>query len=265
MVGRALCFKNLIAEPPADVDVLIMEGTTLLRPTEDGDLTSEAAVEDRMTEILGSTKGMPLVWSSGQNIDRLVSIFRACKRSNRQLIVDMYTAAMLRATGNPRVPQAEWEGMRVFLPAGQKRRIITQKAFGISDSFRAFRIFPEEIASVAARSVMLIRPSMTTDLDNANCVQDVCVVCSVWPEYLEDESNVRFVKWMERNSLPLFHCHTSGHATEADLKRLRNAFATAVAVPVHLTEREYFQSAFHRSRLVEDGEWWEVRGILREE
>ena len=58
---------------------------------------------------------MPLVWCSGQNLDRIVTIFKACRKSGRQFIVDLYTAEMLRATGNERMPQASWDGIRVFL------------------------------------------------------------------------------------------------------------------------------------------------------
>jgi len=42
-----------------------------------------------------------LDWASGQNIDRLVSLDKACRKTKRQLVLDAYTHHILRATGKP--------------------------------------------------------------------------------------------------------------------------------------------------------------------
>ena len=80
---------------------------------------------------------------SGQNIDRIVTIYKACQRANRQIIVDMYAAEILRATGNPRLPQAGWNGIQVFLPASQKWRIQNEKAFDIATPYDRYRIYTQ--------------------------------------------------------------------------------------------------------------------------
>ena len=105
---------------------------------------------------------------------------------------------------------------------------------------------------------MLFRPSMVGDLDRAGCLSGGCVVCSVWPGYLTGEANRRFDAWVKARGLPLHLCHTSGHASVADLRRLRAAFAGAVAVPVHLGDRERFAASFDNVELHDDGEWWGV-------
>lgn len=97
---------------------------------------------------------MPLVWCSGQNIDRIVTIFKACLASKRQFIVDMYTAEILRATDNPRLPQAEWNGVRVFLPDTQRWRIKREEAFDISDSYKPFRIHLNQLAGVCSATII---------------------------------------------------------------------------------------------------------------
>ena len=51
-------------------------------------------------------KGIHFVWTSSQNIDRLVTIFRAAKRTGRALLVDLYTAVVLEATGRDSIPQS---------------------------------------------------------------------------------------------------------------------------------------------------------------
>lgn len=105
---------------------------------------------------------------------------------------------------------------------------------------------------------MLYRPSMVRDWERAECLIDGCVVCSVWDRYLEGEKNPWFTKWRQDRGLPLHTCHTSGHASIPDLRRMRGAFPDAVAVPVHLTDRERFMKLFSNVRLRDDRERWEV-------
>jgi len=253
---KASVTDRLIANPPPDVDVLLMEGTCVGR--EDKSFPGEDDLVSPLVELFRQTAGMPLVWCSGQNIDRIVTVFKACKRAKRQFIIDMYTAEILRATGNDRLPQADWNGIKVFLPTSQKMRIIRDKAFDVSDSYKPFRIYDHQLAGAAPRSVMLFRPSMVRDLEEADCLTGASVVCSVWSGYLDDPRQRPFVDWMKGRGICLDHCHTSGHASIADLRRLRDAFASAVAVPVHLTDRERFSTLFSNVQLRGDGEWWEV-------
>lgn len=251
-------FEKLVTNPPPGIDVLLMEGTCIGRPNSDRGFPTETDLERQFVEFINQTKGMTLVWCSGQNIDRLVTVFRACKKTGRQFIIDMYTAEILRATGNERIPQADWTGIRVFLPTSQKRRIIQEAAFDISNSYRPYRIFSEELAEQASRSVMLFRPSMIRDVEAAGCLNGASLVCSVWAGYLDAPANQQFVTWLGDRGIPLYQCHTSGHASVADLGRLRDAFPAAVAVPVHLVDREGFVRLFNNVALHVDQEWWQV-------
>jgi len=253
-------FERLVAYPPANVDVLLMEGTTLQREgTEDG-FPTEDELEEKLEQIFRTTSGMPLVWCSGQNIDRLVTVFRAAKRSGRQFIIDMYTAHILAATENPRLPQAYWKEIKVFLPFSQKMRIVQDQSFSIAEQYKLDRIYPEELAAVASSSVMLARPAMSRDLEKANCLSGACLIYSMWDGYLKEERMKPFLAWLNQRGIKLHHCHTSGHASVIDLKRLRNAFASAVVVPVHCAEPEQFAKTFDRVQMHPNNKWWEVSG-----
>jgi ribonuclease J len=253
---KASLTDRLIENPPRNVDILLMEGTCV--GSDDQNFPTEDDLAPRFVEIFKNTSGMPLVWCSGQNLDRVVTIWKACQRADRQFIVDMYTAEMLRATGNERMPQAAWDGMRVFLPIIQKMRIVAEKAFDVSNPYYPYRIYPETFAEFAANSVLLFRPNMVRELERVHCLAGACVVCSEWRGYLEIENNKWFVEWLKRTGTPMEFCHTSGHASIPDLRRMRNAFAGAVAVPVHLTDRERFVELFDNVELHDDGEWWVV-------
>ena len=253
---KASLIDKLVGNPPTDVEVLMMEGTCIGR--EDHTFPTEDELVPKLAEVFQETSGMPLVWCSGQNIDRIVTIFKACRRANRQFIIDMYTAEMLRATGNKRMPQADWNGIKIFLPKSQKYRIIQEKAFDISDNYKPYRIYPERLAEEAANSVMLFRPSMIRDLEGAECLDGSVVVCSMWAGYLKQPEKQWFVDWVKKAGLNIIHCHTSGHASIPDLKRLRMAFPHAKAVPVHLQDRQRFVELFDNVELHDDGEWWKV-------
>ena len=253
---KAALFNRLLDNPPEDVDVLLMEGTTIQRQGTDTGFPTEDELEADLVRIFKATPGMPLVWCSGQNIDRLVTVFRAAKRSGRRLILDMYTAHILAATGNPHLPQSHWEEVSVFLPFSQKMRIVQDKAFAIAEKYKLDRIYPENLAAAASNSVMLFRPGMRRDLEEAHCLDGACLVYSMWDGYLAEERTKDVLAWLDERGIPLHKCHTSGHAPLCDLQRLRKAFGSAVAVPVHCAEPEAFARLFERVELHADNEPW---------
>ncbi len=61
---------------------------------------------------------MHFVWTSSQNIDRIVTIFRAAKKSGRVLLIDLYTAVVLEGAG---FSYSMWEG---HLKEDSSRRVL---------------------------------------------------------------------------------------------------------------------------------------------
>ncbi len=255
---KATTFERFLRHPPTDVDVLLMEGTTIGRSGTEAKFQTEQELENCFGGHIANSKGIVLVWTSGQNIDRLVTVFKACKKSGRQLILDMYTAEVLLATGNPNVPQADWHGIRVFLPESQRRQIIKSKQFELAERYKPYRIYPKELAVEAARSVMLYRPSMSRDLDKAECLSDARLIYSLWPGYLERKELRQFHDWLDKHGIPLVHCHTSGHASPQDLQRFFKAIAPRMLVPIHSFETDRFKEFFENVEMKNDGQWWEM-------
>lgn len=71
----------LIDHAPKNADALLLEGTMLSR--DDEEVLSEEELENRAVEIIKESTGPVLICQSGQNIDRLVSFFRASRRCGR--------------------------------------------------------------------------------------------------------------------------------------------------------------------------------------
>jgi len=255
---KARIFQQFLKRPPTDIDVLLMEGTTIGRVGVAKQFPTERELEPRFIEQMRRAPGLALVWASAQNIDRLVTIFKACKRSGRQFVIDMYTAEILRVTGNPKLPQATWEGIKVFLPQSQKRQILKGKLFTLANRFKAARIYPEQLAEQASRLVMLFRPSMRRDLEKAACLKGARMIYSLWPGYLKRKEQRSFHEWLDSHHIPLTECHTSGHASISDLQAFAQAINPKMLVPIHSFETRRFKEFFDHVEQKEDGKWWEV-------
>ena len=258
---KAALFERFLKRPPPDVDVLLMEGTTIGRSGSAAPFQTEQELEQDFLDQIRKAKGMVLVWTSGQNIDRLVTVFKACKKSGRTLILDMYTAEILQATGNPKLPQATWDGIKVFLPESQKRQIKRKQLFSITKQYARSRIYPEQLSEAASKAVMLFRPSMMSDMDKAGCLQGARLIYSLWPGYLKREEHRSFREWLDRHDIPLVHCHTSGHASTQDLQRFAKAIAPKMLVPIHSFKTGQFKDFFENVERKKDGQWWEVSHV----
>ena len=108
-----------MSNPPADIDVLLTEGTNL---GSDKPVKTETELENDFVELFTRTKGRVFVSWSGQNIDRTVTIYRAAKRTGRTLALDLYTADVLdRIAEGTGVPRAGFPNLEVVVTSGLGR------------------------------------------------------------------------------------------------------------------------------------------------
>lgn len=143
---KARVFEELIAHPPQGIDALLLEGTTIQRRA-GGQSPSESEVEERCVDLFGRAEGLVLACYSGQNIDRLVTLYRAARRSGRIFVHDLYTATIARASGLPKtIPQADWDGVRVFVSLSQRLKVKRSEEFDRINWVRGRPIFAEELA-----------------------------------------------------------------------------------------------------------------------
>lgn len=256
---KAGLFDRMLRHPPRNIDALLLEGSSLGRLSSTAErFPTEAEIEERLVHLLQQTRGLALVTASGQNIDRVVSIFKATRKTGRQLVLDLYAAEILRATGNPRIPQGTWAGVRVFTPEWQRRIVKRKEMFEVLDRYRANRIFPEELAREASRCTLLFRNSMRVDLERAGALAHARLIYSMWEGYLTDGSQKSLLEWKDRHQIPMDVVHTSGHASIADLKRFATAIAPKAVVPIHTFHRSSFKKHFSNVVELDDGEWWTI-------
>lgn len=251
-------FARMLRSPPADVDVLLMEGSSIGRIADGQGFPTETDLEWQLAKVMDETAGMVLVHASGQNIDRLVTAFRACKRAGRTFIIDLYTAEILRATGNERIPQGWWDGMRVFVTHQQRVLVKKNGLHDRIDHYRKNRIYPEALKDIAPKAAMIFRDSMKEALMRAECLSGAHVVWSLWDGYLKDDSMQPFLNWVRDRQVPMTKVHTSGHASVADLKEFAAALAPKRIVPIHSFASGQYPELFANVDPKEDGVWWTV-------
>ena len=251
-------FEKLLRNPPKDVDVLLMEGTTLSRSGFENKYLSEDDIKTIFINHFKAANGMTLIWTAGQNIDRLVSIYKACRKSGKKFIVDLYTTSILMAIKNRRLPQPGFTDFHVFVPNSQRNLVKKQELFDLPKSVAFCRIYPEKLSNLASSSVMLFRPSMTKELEKADCLEGASLIYSLWPGYLKDARYQWFHDWLKKHQIPLTHCHTSGHAPEDDLKRFAEAISSKRLIPIHSFEPNAYKKLFKNVDIRNDGEIWSV-------
>ncbi len=254
-------FYELIRRPPETIDVLLMEGTNI-RPGADDvpEQPSETDIEAACAEIFRSTTGLALVTWSAQNIDRLVTVYRAALRSGRTLVIDLYTASIAAATGNLNIPHAgdEWPQVRVYVPRWQRVKVKDAGQFHRVEEVKPYRLYERHLAANRASYVSQFGLSVAHLFEREGLLADASAIWSLWPGYLAENSGERLVALYERLGIPWSIQHSSGHASIRELERLAEALAPGRIVPIHSFGSHRFADYFSGVTPEEDGTWWEV-------
>jgi ribonuclease J len=114
-------YNNVIENPPENIDILLIEGTMVERTNH------LYSTED---SVIKEQKNISFVISSAQNIDRFVSVFKACRKAKKYLVIDVYSAWILDLVRkqSKNTPAIEWNEIKVFDHPLQLEKI-KEKAF----------------------------------------------------------------------------------------------------------------------------------------
>ncbi len=138
---KATLFEHLTKNPPQDIDTMLLEGSSLGRLADSQQFPTEKEIENQLVQIFSNTEGLVLIHTSGQNLDRIVSIFRASRRTERKMIIDLYTAAILEATDNANLPQSSWSDVALYVPQAQRLQIKNNAWFDLLKHHSTNRIW----------------------------------------------------------------------------------------------------------------------------
>lgn len=251
-------FNRFLADPPTGIDLLLLEGTTIRAEDPTAPSISEHQVEERCVELFRGTPRIVLANYSAQNVDRIVSLHRAARRSGRTLVLDLYGAAITQATGRETIPQGTWDSVHVYVPQNQRVLVKQAREFERVARIRERRLYPEDLAARADQLVLTFRRSMCAEIERAGCLDGAGALWSMWPGYLEQPSGESLRRWFTDRDIPLTTIHASGHAGPDDLQRFASAVKARQVVPVHTLHAERFVELFQNVRVRDDREWFSV-------
>lgn len=259
---KAKLLDRLIKHPPK-VNALLMEGTLIGERT-DEKTVSEEALQKTFAHVIAETPGITLITVSSQNIDRLVTIFKATKQENRELIIDFYTAEILdRLKDYARLPHASWRHVRVCFPRFVAGRFEKLGLKDIIERHRPNGIKWTRLNEIENKAVMLIQPGFLWDIKKYLDLNDATWIYSMWPGYFEKSQSLRKLRsFLESKNVRYEYIHTSGHAMLSDLKRLAEAVTPEIIIPIHSFHPDHFQNHFSTVRLLKDGELLDLRNKI---
>ena len=179
-----------------DVDVLLMEGTMLKRNNDD--FPDEKSVEDKMYKTIKDNNQISFMIGSSQNIDSIVSAYRACVKANKTFVIDMYTAWILEKLKlvSKSTPNMNWGKVKVIKRfAGSYYQKIKEN----KDVFKNFQyeIFNniveiEEIKNNPFDYFLKVSPWHIEKILNDINVNDANIIYSQWLGYLKVVFSTKF-------------------------------------------------------------------------
>lgn len=227
--------RALMARPPVGLDALIMEGTNL---GSDKPCVTEDELETQFVQLFHRTPGRVFVAWSAQNIDRTVTLYRACLKAGRTLVVDLYTAEVMdRLAGFGRLPRPGWRNLAVVVTSAFARMYRKTGREDFVSRMAPHGIAADRLAEEPSRWVIMTRPSLIRDYERKGVAPtpEDSWSWSLWHGYLDNEDGRTVRAWFEDSGCPATHIHSSGHASPADLHRFATSMVAKALIPIHGT------------------------------
>jgi ribonuclease J len=246
--------ERLMAAPPPDLDVLLMEGTNL---GSDKRCITEDELESEFVDLFRSTAGRIFVAWSAQNVDRTVTLYRACLKTGRTLVVDLYTAEVMEALADfGRLPQPGWNNVKVVVTKAFTRMYRKTGREDFVERMVKHGIAARKLAETPEKWVIMTRPSLIRDYAPSGVIPNEhdAWCWSMWRGYLKNDDGIGVRKWFEDGGSRAAHIHTSGHASPADLRSFARAMNARQFVPIHGLAWDGDTTRFPMPRRLADGE-----------
>lgn len=249
---KRVLLERLLANPISKVDCLVMEGSMIGR--DEGWYRDEATVERAIYSVIAKQQSYTFIFCSSQNLDRLVSIYRAVKRASKTLVIDLYTAFVLEKLSSisSSIPQFDWREMRVLYAYSHAQKLAEHDK-KLLYKYKKAKIEWEEIQTAPQEMVILTKdnPYFRSLVHKLGITGGAKSIYSMWHGYLERTDLAQF---LESNNIELIEIHTSGHAYVEDLKKLACSLNPRCVVPIHTFYPDRYGNIHSNIIQLEDGQ-----------
>lgn len=235
------------------VDCLITEGTTFSRnvekyETEDELLKDVITVFEQYDDIL--------VLQSSTNIDRLVTFYKAARKTKKKFVEDLFTAWI--ASSLPisiPSPTHNYRDLSVWISRANEMRkrpsYFHEKYVEPMEIYKRSDHFKDNVC-------LLVKQSMLSDIKMLKNVKhkfkNACLIYSMWEGYLDKEDMKKFIADIEKMGIKVEKKHTSGHADARAMKMVEKYLNPKITIPIHTTEKEKAKDIFKTAIDVVDGQ-----------
>jgi ribonuclease J len=254
-------FQWFLDHAPEKVDVLLLEGTVLDRGLKGKgvkEFQSETEIEDETVKLAKASKNITFLYFSAQNIDRLVSFYRASLKTGKIFAIDFYTAHILDCLkDDARIPypSKDYANIRVFFPYWLCRRITEQGKQELMYWYKSYKITRKEISDRSGDIMMMVRPSMLKDLESLKNIEGATFIYSLWEGYLPDDAMQKMMKFIKKNNIKFYQVHTGGHAEIDTLKKVVKILKPGKIIPIHTFHPDRYGDLFNQKiEQLSDGE-----------
>lgn len=255
-------FYKFIRTAPEGINALLLEGTLIKeRDSSSKTFKTEEAVENEIVKVLNDHKTIVFGIASSQNIDRMVSFYKAAKRTGRLFVVDVYTANVLTEIANLKIPHPSenYPEIRVFFPMHLCDKLEKRQKKDMMYKFARYKITKDEISANLSNVFMLIKSSMRSYLDGIKNIGASPVIYSMWDGYLSERSTKDFVRSLNKGDDSLmYHVHSSGHADVSTLKRVVSRLRPDKVIPIHTLGPHLYNDHFRNVIEISDGQEIEI-------
>ncbi len=235
---KAKLYEDIIKHPPKNIDYLILEGTMIKR--EKGKYTTEQDIENELTRQFAENK-MIFIACSSQNIDRIVSIYKACNKSGRIFLIDPYTANILDQLKEiaPNIPQYNWgKNIKIFFAPNTYTKKMAKNSSLYK--YKSAKMKYDEI--IEFKNKLVIKDNFLTRniFSRKKEIAGSTFIYSMWEGYLADVK-----PFWEKHNIPIIKIHTSGHAYIEELKNYVKAIEPKTIIPNHTFHPKEFSNLFN--------------------
>lgn len=253
-------FEDMIKDPVEDIDVLLLEGTTLGGKHFAG-FATEDEVEGGMADIFKNQDDVSFVMAAGSNVDRLVSIYKAAMATGKTLVVDLYQAYMLDQLKqfSPGLPPHDGDRLRVFYINRHCNQLVEKLGKEALYRYVPRKIEKEEIyerrGDMVLRFALSRMDKLAEIMQKDRSLEKANFIYSMWSGYRGRDP--QFNAFTEKYHLNDYNIHTSGHAYLDAAKRLAQALNPKALIPIHTLAGDTFCEHFENVVRLGDGEVYE--------
>jgi glycerophosphoryl diester phosphodiesterase len=204
---------------------------------------------------------------SSQNIDSIVSAYRACKKANKILVVDIYTAWILEKMKivSSSIPNMSWDNVKVIKKFGGSyyQKLQENKSYfkDFTSNVFDYIIDIDDIKSNPQDYFLKISPWHIDKVLNYIEVDASNIIYSQWLGYLKEEfsdiKTVELFKNLKENNNWVY-AHTSGHADLSALQKFASSLNPKKLIPIHTEYKDKFVEHFDNVMILDDNESFDI-------